>query len=162
MDGYGSVISKTIEVKKIDADKPTVTLRSGNSTEAETVYNSLSIAVLPEDAGGSGLAKVEYAWTNTATAPTWSQLTAASDGSYQAVYNAAETIKTAKYLHVKVTDGAGNVSSVATSGPYQVIKKATGTALPSITVTGNPTEWTKSTDLKWTAKQGTGTGAGAG
>ncbi|MGN0277395.1 MAG: Calx-beta domain-containing protein, partial [Hominisplanchenecus sp.] len=156
-DNYGNVISKTIEVKKIDTETPTVTLRSGNSTDPETVYNSLNIAVFPEDAGGSGLAKVEYAWTNTTAAPsTWKSLTAASDGSYQAVYAAAETTKTAKYLQVKVTDGAGNVSSVVTSGPYQVIKEATGTALPGITVTGNPASWTKSAVLTWTVTKGTG------
>ena len=163
-DTYGNVISKTIEVKKIDRKKPTVTLRSGSSTGADTVYNELIIAVLPEDTGGSGVAKVEYAWTNTTGTPstsTWKTLTAAADGSYQAEYIAAETSKTAKYLHVRVTDGAGNVSETVKSGPYQVIKKAVGAALPSITVTGNPSSWTKSATLTWKARQGSGTGAGA-
>ena len=163
-DTYGNVISKTIEVKKIDSKKPTVTLRSGSSTGADTVYNELTIAVLPEDTGGSGLAKVEYAWTNTAGTPSasaWKTLTAAADGSYQAEYTAAETSKTAKYLHVRVTDNAGNVSETVKSGPYQVIKKATEAALPSITVTGNPSSWTKSATLTWKARQGSGTGAGA-
>ena len=161
-DSYGSVISKTIEVKKIDRKKPTVTLRSGSSTGEDRVYNELTIAVLPEDTGGSGVAKVEYAWTNTAGAPSaWTPLSAAADGSYQAQYTAAETSKTAKYLHVRVTDGAGNVSETVKSGPYQVIKKAVGAALPSITVTGNPSSWTKSATLTWKAAQGSGTGAGA-
>ena len=162
-DTYGNVISKTIEVKKIDRKKPTVTLRSGSSTGADTVYNELTIAVLPEDTGGSGVAKVEYAWTNTAGTPStsaWKTLTAAADGSYQAEYTAAETSKTAKYLHVRVTDNAGNVSETVKSGPYQVIKKAVGAALPSITVTGNPSSWTKSATLTWNAAQGSGTGAG--
>lgn len=163
-DSYGNVISKTIEVKKIDRKKPTVTLRSGSSTGADRVYNELTIAVLPEDTGGSGVAKVEYAWTNTTGTPstsTWKTLTAAADGSYQAQYTAAETTKTAKYLHVRVTDGAGNVSETVKSGPYQVIKKAVGAALPSITVTGNPSSWTKSATLTWKAAPGSGTGAGA-
>ena len=163
-DSYGNVISKTIEVRKIDRKKPTVTLRSGSSTGADTVYNELIIAVLPEDTGGSGLAKVEYAWTNTAGTPSasaWKTLTAAADGSYQAEYTAAEASKTAKYLHVRVTDNAGNVSETVKSGPYQVIKKATAAALPSITVTGNPSSWTKSATLTWKARQGSGTGAGA-
>ena len=165
-DSYGNVISKTIEVKKIDRKKPTVTLRSGSSTStgADTVYNELTIAVLPEDTGGSGVAKVEYAWTNTTGTPStsaWKTLTAAADGSYQAEYTAAETSKTAKYLHVRVTDGAGNVSETVKSGPYQVIKKAVGAALPSITVTGNPSSWTKSATLTWKAAPGSGTGAGA-
>ena len=161
-DSYGNVISKTIEVRKIDSKKPTVTLRSGSSTGADTVYNELIIAVLPEDTGGSGVAKVEYAWTNTAGAPSaWNTLTAAADGSYQAQYTAAETSKTAKYLHVRVTDGAGNVSETVKSGPYQVIKKATAAALPSITVTGNPSSWTKSATLTWKAAKGSGIGAGA-
>lgn len=162
-DSYGNVISKTIEVKKIDRKKPTVTLRSGSSTGADTVYNELIIAVLPEDTGGSGVAKVEYAWTNTTGTPstsTWKTLTAAADGSYQAQYIAAETLKTAKYLHVRVTDGAGNVSETVKSGPYHVIKKATGAALPSITVTGKPSSWTKSATLTWKATPGSGTGAG--
>ena len=163
-DAYGNVISKTIEVKKIDRKKPTVTLRSGSSTGEDTVYNELTIAVLPEDTGGSGVAKVEYAWTNTAgtlSASAWKTLTAAADGSYQAQYTAADTSKTAKYLHVRVTDGAGNVSETVKSGPYQVIKKATAAALPSITVTGNPASWTQSATLTWNARQGSGTGAGA-
>ena len=163
-DTYGNVISRTIEVKKIDRKNPTVTLRSGSSTGADTVYNELIVAVLPEDTGGSGLAKVEYAWTNTAGTPSasaWKTLTAAADGSYQAEYTAAETSKTAKYLHVRVTDNAGNVSETVKSGPYQVIKKATAAALPSITVTGNPSSWTKSATLTWNARQGSGTGAGA-
>ena len=163
-DTYGNVISKTIEVKKIDRKNPTVTLRSGSSTGADTVYNELTIAVLPEDTGGSGVAKVEYAWTSTTGTPStsvWKTLTAAADGSYQAQYIAAETSKTAKYLHVRVTDGAGNVSETVKSGPYQVIKKAVGAALPSITVTGNPSSWTKSATLTWKARQGSGTGAGA-
>ena len=74
-DTYGNVISKTIEVKKIDRKKPTVTLRSGSSTGADTVYNELIIAVLPEDTGGSGVAKVEYAWTNTTGTPSTSAWT---------------------------------------------------------------------------------------
>ena len=161
-DTYGNVISKTIEVRKIDSKKPTVTLRSGSSTGEDTVYNELTIAVLPEDTGGSGVAKVEYAWTNTVGTPsTWKTLTAAADGSYQAQYTAAETSKTAKYLHVRVTDGAGNVSETVKSGPYQVIKKAVAAALPSITVTGNPASWTQSATLTWKARQGSGTGAGA-
>ena len=163
-DSYGNVISKTIEVKKIDRKKPTVTLRSGSSTGADTVYNELIIAVLPEDTGGSGVAKVEYAWTNTTGTPstsTWKTLTAAADGSYQAQYTAAETSKTAKYLHVRGTDGAGNVSETVKSGPYQMIKKATAAVLPSITVTGNPSSWTKSATLTWKATPGSGTGAGA-
>ena len=163
-DSYGNVISKTIEVKKIDRKKPTVTLRSGSSTGADTVYNELIIAVLPEDTGGSGLAKVEYAWTNTAGTPSasaWKTLTAAADGSYQAEYTAAEASKTAKYLHVRVTDNAGNVSETVKSGPYQVIKKATAAALPSITVTGNPVSWTNSAKLVWNITPGSGTGAGA-
>lgn len=163
-DSYGNVISKTIEVKKIDRKKPTVTLRSGSSTGADRVYNELTIAVLPEDTGGSGVAKVEYAWTNTTGTPstsTWKILTAAADGSYQAQYIAAEMSKTAKYLHVRVTDGAGNVSETVKSGPYQMIKKATAAALPSITVTGNPSSWTKSATLTWKATPGSGIGAGA-
>lgn len=160
-DGYGSVISRTIEVKKIDAQKPTVTIRSGSSTGEDTVYNELTLAVLPEDTGGSGVATVQYAWTNTTGIPSsWTTLTAGADGSYQAEYTAAETAKTAKYLQVKVTDGAGNVSTVVRSGPYYMMKPATGAGLPTITVTGNPVSWKKSAALTWTAKKGTGTGAG--
>ena len=42
-----------------------------------------------------------------------------------------------------------------------MIKKAVGAALPSITVTGNPSSWTKSATLTWKAAPGSGTGAGA-
>ena len=161
-DGYGSVISKTIEVQKIDNQQPTVTIRSGSSTDADTVYNKLTLAVFPEDTGGSGVAKVEYAWTNNTTVPSsWTTLTADADGSYQAAYTAKETTKTAKYLQVRVTDGAGNVSTVVQSGPYNMMKKITGKGLPTITVTEkNSGSWEKSAELTWTAKKGTGTGAG--
>lgn len=163
-DSYGNVVSKIIDVTKIDGAKPTVTIQSGSSTGADKVYNSLTMALFPKDTGGSGVAKVEYAWTNTTTAPAaagWTTLAAAEDGSYQAKYTAAETAKTAIYLQVRVTDGAGNVSSVVRQGPYQVMKPATGAALPTIRVTGNPTSWVKGASLAWTAAKGTGTGAGA-
>ena len=162
-DSYGNVISKTIEVQKIDAKKPTVTIRSGSSTGTDTVYNELTLAVFPEDTGGSGVAKVEYAWTktNNTTAPSsWTTLTAGTDGSYQAAYTATETTKTTKYLQVKVTDGAGNVSTVVRSGPYNMMKKVTGKGLPTITVTGNADSWGKSAELNWTAQKGTETNAG--
>ena len=161
-DGYGSVISKTIEVQKIDNQQPTVTIRSGSSTEADTVYDKLTLAVFPEDTGGSGVATVQYAWTNTTSTPSsWTTLTADADGSYQAAYTAKETTKTAKYLQVRVTDGAGNVSTVVQSGPYNMMKKITGKGLPTITVTEkNSGSWEKSAELTWTAKKGTGTGAG--
>lgn len=160
-DGCGSEISKSIEVQKIDARKPTVTIRSGSSTAEDTVYPELTLAVLPEDTGGSGVAKVEYAWTNdTAEPSSWTSLTAGADGSYQAEYTATETAKTAKYLQVRVADGAENVSTVIRSGPYYMMKPATGNGLPTITVTGNPTVWGKSAVLTWTAKKGTGSGAG--
>ena len=161
-DGYGSVISKTIEVQKIDNQQPTVTIRSGSSTDADTVYNKLTLAVFPEDTGGSGVAKVEYAWTNNTTVPSsWTTLTADADGSYQAAYTAKETTKTAKYLQVRVTDGAGNVSTVVQSGPYNMMQKITGKGLPTITVTEkNSGSWEKSAVLTWTAKKGTETNAG--
>ncbi|MDE6663742.1 MAG: hypothetical protein K2K46_10430, partial [Lachnospiraceae bacterium] len=160
-DSYGNVISRTVEVKKIDTEKPTVTLRSGSSTGTDATYNELTIAVSPKDTGGSSIAKVEYAWTNSTTTPTsWSTLTAAADGSYLAEYKSNDATKTAKYLHVRVTDGAGNVSTVERSGPYQMIRKATTAELPTITVSGNPTAWTKSATLTWTATAGTGAGTG--
>ena len=161
-DSYGNVISKTIEVQKIDTQKPTATIRSGSSTDADTVYNELTLAVFPEDTGGSGVATVQYAWTNTTSTPSsWATLTADADGSYQAAYTAQETTKTAKYLQVKVTDGAGNVSTVVQSGPYNMMKKITGKGLPTITVTEkNSGSWEKSAVLTWTAKKGTETNAG--
>ena len=160
-DGYGNVVSKTVEVKKTDPQKPEATIRRGGSTDADTIYQELTLAVFPEDTGGSGVAKVEYAWTKTTAKPSsWRMLTAEADGSYQAEYTATETAKTAKYLQVRVTDGAGNVSTVVWSGPYFVMKAAAKTGLPSITVMGNPASWEKSAALTWTAKKGTGTGAG--
>ena len=160
-DSYGNVISKTIEVKKIDAKKPVVTIRSGSSAGEETIYNNLTLVVFPEDTGGSGIEKVEYAWSDTKGTPsTWKILTADADGSYTAEYTAKEVVKTQKYLQVRVKDVAGNVSEVVMSGPYNVIKKASGTALPSIGVTGNPVSWTNSAVLTWTVKPGSGGGAG--
>ncbi len=161
-DSYGNVITKMIEVKKIDTEKPTATMRSGSQTGTEVTHNSVTAVITPADTGGSGVAKVEYVWTGSASVPSsgWTVLNKEADGSYQTTYDPAETVKTQKYLHVRVTDGAGNVSSVVHSGPYQVIKKATGNALPKITVTGNPASWTKSANLQWTVTKGTGTGAG--
>ncbi len=153
-DSYGNVLSKVAEVKKIDNTAPTLTLRSGSSTDSAVIHNSVTVAVFPEDnAGGSGLAKVEYAWTNSSNAPTasdWKTLTAAN-GSYQTTYTAAEATKTQKYLHVRVTDVAGNTKT-AQSGPYSVVKEAEPAQMPTITVTTSENgTWTKSATLTWTA-----------
>ncbi len=160
-DGYQNVVTKTIEVKKIDTEKPAAVLQSGSQTGNGVTHNSVSAVITPSDTGGSGVKTVEYAWTNNTNTPSsWTALDKAADGSYQITYHATETVKTAKYLQVRVTDNAGNVSQIQRSGPYEVIKAATGNALLSISVTERPSGWAKSKTLTWTAKAGTGTGAG--
>ncbi len=154
-DSYGNVLSKVVEVKKIDNTAPTLTLRSGSSTDSAVIHNSVTVAVFPEDnAGGSGLAKVEYAWTDSSNAPIasdWKTLTTAN-GSYQTTYTATEATKTQKYLHVRVTDVAGN-TTMAQSGPYSVVKEAEPAQLPTISVTTSENgTWTKSAILTWQAK----------
>ncbi len=162
-DSYNNVVTKTIEVKKIDTQPPTAAIQSGSQMGNGVTHNSVSAVITPSDTGGSGVMKVEYAWTNNAGAPSasdWKVLSKAADGSYQTTYNATETTKTTKYLQVRVTDNAGNVSLIQRSGPYEVIRQATGNALPTITVTENPGGWAKKKTLNWTAKAGTGSGAG--
>ena len=71
---------------------------------------------------------------------------------------ATESAQTTRYLHLRVTDNAGNATDTASSG-YKVIAKATAEASkPTITLTKSPAPagWTKEpVSLSWSVTGGT-------
>lgn len=163
-DSYGNVVSSTIEVKKIDRVKPVVAILNGNSTDQSVIYDSLSLVVLPEDeTNGSGIGKVEYAWTSepdiSEDSSDWTELIPGASG-YVSTYTASEITKTEKYFHVRVTDQAGNVSDILSAGPYMMKAPATAGQIPTLTVTEPSGSWEKSKTLTWEAKKGEAVGSG--
>ncbi len=146
------VITKTVEVSRLDLKKPTASV--GEPTSASLlspqpdVYTKLVLPITYADAD-SGVRDVYYRWTNSATTPT-SFSTKLQTGAKTVTYTASETAQTAKYLHIKVTDNVGRVYTTCSS-PYTVIsQKTVETHTPTITITGEPTAWTNDTaTLTW-------------
>lgn len=152
-------VTQTVAVSRIDRIFPSLSIRGPMNGEdsANTIYNALPFVITAGDTL-SGVAKVEYVFTNSAEVPEDGWTTAAgTDGSYAVAYTATEINQTQKYLHVRVTDAAGNVKE-KTSDAYTVIKPAVAADLPAITLTGAPTGWTKGpVTLTWTVtKEGAG------
>lgn len=144
----GETVAKDAAVEKIDKVKPTATLTEAGGADA--VYHKLTMTAKAADAD-SGVKSVAYAFTTSPTAPDsasgWT--TAAdsdklADGRYRLEYTAAETTQATKYLHVKVTDNAGNTFTASSKG-YKVVKEPAVDQKPAITLTASPSgaDWTK-------------------
>lgn len=94
-----------------DLTSPTISLsKDGGSTE---LSHSVTITAIDEE-GGTGLARLEYQWTDTNVTPT----------SGYSVIESGDTVNTPTehktyYLHMKATDFAGNIS-YKTSKPFIV------------------------------------------
>ncbi len=154
-DGYQNVLSETVMVSQIDGVLPAIGI-SGPNTDA--VYNELTLYVSASDTGGSGIATLQYAFTDTADTPQsgWTTVPSAADGQYEWSYTATETAETNKYLHVRLTDGAGNTAE-AVSAAYTVVRAPTEAA-PSISVTEpSGSDWTTSVTLDWSVEVHTDT-----
>ncbi len=159
MTAGDEVITQDVTIEKIDRDNPTLTLTQAGSVDA--VYNKLVMAAMAQDAL-SGIKTVQYAFTTSRTAPVNGWQTAddsskTADGKYAFTYTATQTARTKIYLHVKVTDAAGN-STAETSEGYTVIKEPASASQPQITLTVPDTNWTNQ-DVTLTWKL-TATGAG--
>ena len=159
MTAGDEVITQDVTIEKIDRDNPTLTLTQAGSVDA--VYNKLVMAAMAQDAL-SGIKTVQYAFTTSQTAPANGWQTAddsskTADGKYAFTYTATQTARTKIYLHVKVTDAAGN-STAETSEGYTVIKEPASASQPQITLTVPDTNWTNQ-DVTLTWKL-TATGAG--
>lgn len=147
----GETIAQDITIEKIDKVKPTATLTAAGGTGG--VYHTLSMAAKASD-NASGVAKVEYAFTTAATAPGtgWTAATDSdklADGRYRIQYTAAQTKQTTIYLYVRVTDNAGNTTTVK-SDAYIVIKEPSESQKPKITLTAPNTDWTnQDVTLTW-------------
>lgn len=81
----------------------------------------------------------------------------ATDGQYEWSYTATETAETNKYLHVRLTDGAGNTAE-AVSAAYTVVRAPEPAEAPSISVTEpSGSDWTTSVTLDWSVEVHTDT-----
>ena len=154
----GETVAKDAVVEKIDKVKPDATLTEAGGTDA--IYHKLTMTAKAADAD-SGVKSVEYAFTASSTAPSSGWTTAAdsdklADGRYKLEYTATENVQTTKYLHVRVTDNAGNTFTVRSQG-YKVVREPADSDKPAITLTASPSgaNWTKGdVTLTWTVTKG--------
>ena len=130
----GEAVTDTAEVSKIDTTAPTASIgamTANEPTQKNSVYHSITLPVSCTDAQ-SGIAKAEYLWSTSETAPggDWSLV----DSATELTYDASENDETGIYLHLKVTDKVGNETTV-TSPAYQVISPAGADAYaPTVTI----------------------------
>lgn len=137
-------ITKTVSVEKIDREKPSASIGELTSASVESpkagVYTKLVLPVTYADAG-SGVKDVYYKWTNSTATPT-SWTSKLSAGATTVAYTATESAKTAKYLHIKVTDKL-DYTYTTYSAAYTVLSQtAVKNHAPTIAITGAPTKWT--------------------
>lgn len=107
----GTLTYHTSGTYHIDKTAPTV---SANVGSWEWSSANAAVTLTYGDSGGSGVATTQYAWsTSTATPSSWSTYSSAVSQAGNGTW----------YLHARVVDGAGNVST-ARFGPYKVDKTA--------------------------------------
>ncbi len=155
-----NVLTQTIQVEKIDRVNPTASVgrlldSALTQSPKEGIYTKIALPVTFADSG-SGVKTVEYAWTNGSAAPAasvWTSLTASQiqTGKADLAYTATESVETAKYLHIKVTDHLDHTYTTKSSAAYKVISQNTvKNHTPKVTLTGAPTEWTNDmATLQW-------------
>lgn len=152
------VITKTVQVDKIDRVNPTASIGELTSASVESpksgVYTKIVLPITYADAH-SGVKTVQYRWTNNTTTPTsWSTL---QTGATTVTYTTTESTLTTKYLHIKVTDNV-NYTYTTYSAAYTMISQAAvDNHAPTITITGAPTAWTNDmATLTWQLSNYTG------
>ena len=145
-------ITQTVEVSKIDREKPTASIEDLTSSSVESpkrgVYTKLVVPITYADLG-SGVSQVYYKWTNDTTTPTsWNQL---SSTATSITYTPTESAPTAKYLHIKVVDKLNNEYTTCSSAYTVISQTAVDNSTPTITLTGAPTAWQNDmVTLTWT------------
>ena len=159
--GGSERVYRTATVSRIDRVEPTLTLRAPG--DAGAIYNELTFGAQAEDAL-SGVAKVEYAFTDSAADPApadWQTVDSLSaDGRYSFTYTATETTKTQKNLHVRVTDQAGN-QATGCSEAFTVVRPDPDAQPLAITATvtgdGSENHWVKGpATIQWEVTGGVG------
>lgn len=160
LTGDDQTVTQNIQIEKLDNAAPTVII--GNPAESGTtqtkkdgVYTELTLPVSSED-GESYIAKFEYAWTNSASTPS-SGWTSANTSTSQLTYTASESTETTKYLHLRVTDAAGNTVTAKSQAYTLISQTVVDNNTPDITLTGAPTQWTNDmATLTWELTNYTG------
>ena len=152
------VITKTVQVDKIDRENPTASIGELTSGSVESpksgVYTKIVLPITYADAH-SGVKTVQYSWTDsTATPASWNTL---SPGAATVTYTATDSTPATKYLHIRVTDKLNHTCTVYSS-PYTVISSiAVKNHAPAITITDAPTVWTNDmATLTWKLSNYTG------
>ena len=141
-------VEKTVLISRIDRGAPVLSITGAGDTG--TIYNQLVMSATASDVL-SGIKSVEYVFSDSADAPAegWQPAAAPVDGKYSFTYDVIENQQTKKYLHVRVTDLAGN-SVTKTSDGYTVVKKPETAQMPAIRFTTQPTGWVKGpAELTW-------------
>ncbi len=136
-------ITKNVLVEKIDTVNPTASVGELASDSVESlksgVYTKIVLPITYSDAQ-SGVNKVSYSWTNSATTPNmWRTLSA---GAAAVTYTATESTPTKKYLHIMVQDNVNNVYTTCSEAYTVISQSAVDSHAPTITITGAPTKWT--------------------
>lgn len=133
-----------VQVSKIDKVLPTVELGINGGT-GYTMPSSgnatIKTTITANDLGGSKLATLQYAWSNSNTTEpsAWKDFTNGSE-----VIKTDITLAGNYYLWTKVMDGAGNrAETVKTSNAFVV--SANTITENKIVLTPNPSTWTNST-----------------
>ena len=145
-------------VERIDGKAPAASVGALSEADSDLtpkagVYTKIAQPVTFAD-GESGVARVEYAWTNSAadTPGSWQTLSDIASGAATLTYTATESAETTKYLHIRVTDHVGHTASAVSPAGYTVIAQSAldGNA-PKIALSAAPAPWIKdSVTLTWT------------
>lgn len=147
-DHYGSSLTQTIQVNKIDSISPIITIAEDDKDKK---YTGLTLGVQASDTGGSELETLEYAWSDNVAVPVSGWNSVPVSGVIP-----EKTDSGSWYLHIRAIDGAGNTAA-GVSGAYQVVGIQMPDDAPKITAsyTGH-TEWKKDpVNLTYTITKGT-------
>ena len=149
-----------VRVERIDTKVPSASVgalseEESTATPKAGVYTEIVLPVTFSDAE-SGVAKVEYAWTDSTGDPdlgSWQTLSDIASGSAALTYTAVESTETAKYLHIWVTDKVWHTKTAVSVGYMVISQSALDGNSPKIKLSEVPEKWVNdSVTLTWTVK----------
>ena len=152
-----------VKVEHIDTKAPSASVgalseKESAATPKAGVYTEIVLPVTFSDAE-SGVAKVEYAWTDSTGDPdlgSWQTLSDIASGSATLTYTAVEGTETAKYLHIRVTDKVGHTKTAVSVGYMVISQSALDGNAPKIELSEVPEKWINdSVTLTWTVTNNT-------